>query len=181
LVLIFLVSLAFLSLAIQAELERRQDSAQPAGGSCPSCVRPVEADWLLCPHCRTLSRKAAPAAAGTFHLASLCPDCGFRRGGGEMKRVFDGSTALLLVGGTVLPCSANLVPVLRAVHGRYLPDSRPSAWAAGAQSAGGLPADLPKLQRRLSFPLPLPLRNHSGIGVALLSDCGCAVEHLSDK
>ena len=80
-VLIFLVSLAFLAFAILAELERRQESAQPAGGRCPACVRPVEADWLLCPHCRTLLKESCSGCGrhiSTWHL--FCPDCGLRRG-----------------------------------------------------------------------------------------------------
>jgi hypothetical protein len=81
LVLIFLVTLAFLSLAILAELERRQESAQHPGGCCPDCARPVEADWLLCPHCRTLLKESCAGCGrhiSTWH--PFCPGCGFRRG-----------------------------------------------------------------------------------------------------
>ena len=80
-VLIFLVSLALLSLAILAELERRQERAQPPGGSCPACVRPVEADWLLCPHCRTLLKESCSGCGRHISIWQLfCPGCGLRRG-----------------------------------------------------------------------------------------------------
>lgn len=81
-VLIFLVSLAFLSLAIVTELERRQEKVQPPDGSCPACSRPVEADWLLCPHCRRLLKESCTGCGrqvSAWHL--FCPGCGSRRGG----------------------------------------------------------------------------------------------------
>lgn len=83
-VLIFLVSLAFLACAILTELERRQEAVQPAGGSCPTCARPAEADWLLCPHCRTLLKESC-AGCGRHVSAwhSFCSGCGLRRGAEE--------------------------------------------------------------------------------------------------
>lgn len=79
-VLILLLSLAFLSVGILTEMERRQEDVQPAGGSCPACTRPVEADWLLCPHCRTLLKESCAGCGrhvSTWH--SFCPGCGRRR------------------------------------------------------------------------------------------------------
>jgi len=81
LVLIFLVSLAFLSVAILAELERRQERVQPPGGSCPACARKVDSDWLLCPHCRTLLKESCCGCGRHFSIwHRFCPDCGLRRG-----------------------------------------------------------------------------------------------------
>jgi predicted amidophosphoribosyltransferase len=80
LVLIFLLSLAFLALGILAEVERRQETIQPADGSCPTCARPAEADWLLCPHCRTLLKESCSGCGG--HVSAwyaFCPDCGIQR------------------------------------------------------------------------------------------------------
>jgi predicted amidophosphoribosyltransferase len=79
-VLIFLLSLAFLALGILAELERRQEEVPPVGGGCPGCARPAEADWLLCPHCRTLLKESCGGCGrhlSAWHL--FCPGCGLRR------------------------------------------------------------------------------------------------------
>lgn len=78
--LIFLLSLAFLSLGILSELERRHEHVHPAGGSCPACARQAEADWLLCPHCRSLLKESCDGCGryvSTWH--SFCPDCGRQR------------------------------------------------------------------------------------------------------
>lgn len=78
--LLFLLSLAFLTFAIMAELERRQDDVQAAGGRCPACARPADADWLLCPHCRTLLKESCGGCGrqvSAWH--AFCPDCGRQR------------------------------------------------------------------------------------------------------
>lgn len=78
--LLFLLSLAFLTFAIMAELERRQDQVPVAGGHCPACARPAEAEWLLCPHCRTLLKESCSGCGmqvSTWH--SFCHDCGRQR------------------------------------------------------------------------------------------------------
>jgi len=80
LLLLFLLSLAFLSLGILTELERRHEDVQPTGGSCPACNRPAEAEWLLCPHCRTLLKETCGSCGrqvSAWH--SFCPDCGRQR------------------------------------------------------------------------------------------------------
>lgn len=47
--------------------------------SCPACKRPIEPDYLLCPHCHTQLKKACPNCGRLLHLAwELCPYCGFR-------------------------------------------------------------------------------------------------------
>lgn len=80
-VLLFLVGLAFLAFAILGELERRQETIQPAGGNCPACTRPAEADWVLCPHCRTLLKESCTGCGrhlSVYHR--FCPWCGRPRG-----------------------------------------------------------------------------------------------------
>lgn len=80
-VLICLVSLAFLASAILLELERRCEPLPPAGGDCPGCARPVEADWLLCPRCRTLLKESCPGCGRQASLCHpFCPGCGRERG-----------------------------------------------------------------------------------------------------
>jgi hypothetical protein len=79
-VLIFLLSLAFLAVGILTELERRQEDVPPVGGGCPGCARPAEADWLLCPHCRTLLKESCGSCGrhvSVWH--AFCPGCGLRR------------------------------------------------------------------------------------------------------
>jgi hypothetical protein len=81
LILVFLVTLALLARAILAELERPRETTVAAAGSCPGCSRPVEADWVLCPRCRTLLREGCPGCGrqlGVCHR--FCPWCGRRRG-----------------------------------------------------------------------------------------------------
>lgn len=79
-VLTFLVILAFLAYSIVGELERGQDSAASAMGSCPRCAQTVEPDWLLCPGCRILLKEACKDC-GRHHaiLHAFCPWCGMER------------------------------------------------------------------------------------------------------
>jgi len=48
--------------------------------SCPACKRPIEPDYLFCPHCHTQLKKACPNCGRLLHLAwELCPYyCGIR-------------------------------------------------------------------------------------------------------
>ncbi len=44
---------------------------------CPSCQRPVEPDFVLCPHCHTELRRRCPCGDRVLDLTwSLCPYCG---------------------------------------------------------------------------------------------------------
>jgi len=79
-VLVFLVSLALLVCTIVAELERPQEAVPPGGGSCPACSRGVEADWLLCPHCRTLLQQGCDGCGRQVSVCHRhCPACGAQR------------------------------------------------------------------------------------------------------
>lgn len=45
--------------------------------SCPGCSRPIEGNWILCPHCHTRLRKRCPDCQALMELPwTLCPCCG---------------------------------------------------------------------------------------------------------
>lgn len=47
--------------------------------SCPACKRPIEPEYLFCPHCHTQLKKACPSCGRLLHLTwGLCPYCGSR-------------------------------------------------------------------------------------------------------
>lgn len=47
--------------------------------SCPACKRPIEPDYLFCPHCHTQLKKACSHCGRLLHLGwELCPYCGIR-------------------------------------------------------------------------------------------------------
>ena len=77
-ILVFLVLFAWLSWAILAELEVKEEDPGPAG-ECPGCRQPTAGDWLLCPRCRTLLRttcRCCGQPADSRH--PFCPWCGRR-------------------------------------------------------------------------------------------------------
>lgn len=79
-VLVFLALLAWLALAILAEMEKKEELPASEGGACPGCARPVESDWLLCPRCRTLLKSACPGCGRQGDLwRPFCPWCGCAR------------------------------------------------------------------------------------------------------
>ncbi len=44
---------------------------------CPTCQRPIEADFILCPHCYTALRRRCGACNRVIDLTwSICPFCG---------------------------------------------------------------------------------------------------------
>ncbi|BCR05505.1 hypothetical protein DESUT3_25740 [Desulfuromonas versatilis] len=80
-VLVFLVILAFLAYAILGELERAQEVPAPAAGRCPGCSGTVEADWLICPRCRTqVMEPCGGCGQGTSRVHRFCPHCGTAKG-----------------------------------------------------------------------------------------------------
>ena len=84
--LVFIVSLACLSMAILRELELRKEFPALRGGECPDCASPVEAGWLACPRCRRLLR--GPCDNCGEHVDAwfpFCPKCGAGRKG-ETRR-----------------------------------------------------------------------------------------------
>lgn len=46
--------------------------------ACPSCQRPIEHDFLLCPYCHTSLRRRCPSCKRVVDLTwSLCPYCAY--------------------------------------------------------------------------------------------------------
>ncbi len=45
---------------------------------CPSCQRPIEADFIICPHCYTNLRRRCPSCNRVVDLTwSICPYCSY--------------------------------------------------------------------------------------------------------
>lgn len=45
--------------------------------ACPMCQRPIEPDFILCPHCHTMLRRHCPSCNRVVDLTwSICPYCG---------------------------------------------------------------------------------------------------------
>ena len=52
-----------------------QDLEEQRG--CPTCGKPIEADYQLCPHCRTPLKEACAKCDRLLHLDwTICPYCG---------------------------------------------------------------------------------------------------------
>lgn len=68
-----------LSEAYERRLENEAIRRDLAGQlrSCPSCSRPVEEDFLVCPHCRARLREACGSCGKPLELSwAACPYCG---------------------------------------------------------------------------------------------------------
>jgi len=49
---------------------------------CPECQRPIEPDFILCPHCHTQLRRHCEACRKVIDLTwRICPYCGHRQAG----------------------------------------------------------------------------------------------------
>jgi RNA polymerase subunit RPABC4/transcription elongation factor Spt4 len=49
---------------------------------CPECQRPIEPDFILCPHCHTQLRRHCEACRRVIDLTwRICPYCGHRQAG----------------------------------------------------------------------------------------------------
>lgn len=45
---------------------------------CPSCQRPIESDFIICPHCHTSLRRRCPTCNRVVDLTwSICPYCAY--------------------------------------------------------------------------------------------------------
>lgn len=45
---------------------------------CPSCQRPIESDFIICPHCYTALRRRCPSCNRVVDLTwSICPYCSY--------------------------------------------------------------------------------------------------------
>jgi RNA polymerase subunit RPABC4/transcription elongation factor Spt4 len=53
---------------------------------CPSCQRPVEHDFIICPHCHTALRRRCNSCDRVVDLTwSLCPYCGYDGNNGLLQ------------------------------------------------------------------------------------------------
>jgi len=76
-ILIFFISLAFLTWLICRELERGTAQRQGPSASCGGCGQDFEDDWLICPRCGALTQEHCPSC-GERHACddAYCPWCG---------------------------------------------------------------------------------------------------------
>lgn len=84
-ILMLLISLAFLIWAIQreAELVAAPETIQVVD-ACPGCSALIEPEWLVCPHCRDrLSESCRHCHRGKLLSQSHCPYCGVAATGGS--------------------------------------------------------------------------------------------------
>jgi hypothetical protein len=80
-VLVLLLILAFLGLAVLAELEAGKEPPAVSAVDCPGCGNSVEADWLVCPKCRRLLQESCAICDRPRDTwRPFCPWCGGRRG-----------------------------------------------------------------------------------------------------
>jgi RNA polymerase subunit RPABC4/transcription elongation factor Spt4 len=55
--------------------------------ACPSCQRPIEPDFILCPHCHTSLRRRCQSCNRVVDLTwSTCPYCGYDGTGGMVEQ-----------------------------------------------------------------------------------------------
>ncbi|HKL48430.1 MAG TPA: zinc ribbon domain-containing protein [Desulfuromonadales bacterium] len=76
-VLIYLLILAWISYAMLRELEARKTVQPGQTEYCPECACSIDADWIACPHCRSLLHDHCGGCGktlGTYH--HFCPWCG---------------------------------------------------------------------------------------------------------
>jgi len=76
-VLLLLISLAFLLWTIQGELDESETRLPKVSAHCPSCHTETDIDWMVCPHCQARLRESCSCC----HKSKLmdhryCPFCG---------------------------------------------------------------------------------------------------------
>jgi hypothetical protein len=65
----------------QLEIKSREAALSRDSGRCPSCFRPVEPDYLVCPNCmRTLRKECIECERALDMKWSICPYCKTRQG-----------------------------------------------------------------------------------------------------
>jgi RNA polymerase subunit RPABC4/transcription elongation factor Spt4 len=61
--------------------------------ACPTCQRPIESDFILCPHCHTMLRRRCASCNRVVDLTwSVCPYCGFDGKAGYMDAPYHNHT-----------------------------------------------------------------------------------------
>jgi hypothetical protein len=76
-VLLLLISLAFLLWTIQGELNAADQEVRLPAGSCPSCRAATDLDWMVCPHCQNRLRESCGCCHKSKPISqNYCPFCG---------------------------------------------------------------------------------------------------------
>ncbi|HNS40750.1 MAG TPA: zinc ribbon domain-containing protein [Promineifilum sp.] len=61
--------------ALEQEALLQQIEDKPV---CPTCARPTQSNWYLCPHCHTHLRQPCPVCNSPLELHwDICPYCGY--------------------------------------------------------------------------------------------------------
>ena len=75
-IFLLLISLAFLLLRIQDELNDCAIEVM-VSSSCPSCEKEISLDWMVCPHCLQRLRENCSSCNNRKLIShSFCPTCG---------------------------------------------------------------------------------------------------------
>ena len=75
-IFLLLISLAFLLLRIQDELNEPAVEGAPTV-ACPGCTKEISLDWLVCPHCMQRLRESCPSCRQRKLIShNFCPSCG---------------------------------------------------------------------------------------------------------
>ncbi len=76
-VLLLLLLIGGIACVILAELEKGRDAVPRAPGDCPSCGHAVDAEWLICPHCRLMLRERCCGCGQQRSVSHrYCSQCG---------------------------------------------------------------------------------------------------------
>jgi hypothetical protein len=60
----------------QLEIRARESELARDGATCPSCLKPVEPDFLICPYCMRKLRKQCPSCGKALKTSwAVCPYC----------------------------------------------------------------------------------------------------------
>ncbi|WP_432821080.1 double zinc ribbon domain-containing protein [Trichloromonas sp.] len=76
-VLLLLILIGGIACAILAEQEKGREDVARGHDDCPGCGHAVDAEWLICPHCRSMLRERCTGCGqqrSVFHR--YCPQCG---------------------------------------------------------------------------------------------------------
>jgi hypothetical protein len=81
--------------ALERELEIRAREAelQRGGAACPSCLKPIEPDYLVCPYCMKKLKKQCVSCGKALKMSwAVCPYCKAKQQVGDALPAADTST-----------------------------------------------------------------------------------------